>query len=71
MTLISELLTFFSARFIGLFLLLYTQGFANGISVASSGRFMAVAVGQEHKLGRWSRIKGVSKFVVGRTLFLY
>lgn len=30
-------------------------GFINGISFANSGRFVAVAVGQEHRLGRWWR----------------
>jgi len=34
------------------------KGFANGMSVATSGRFLVAAVGQEHRLGRWSRVKG-------------
>ena len=31
-------------------------GFVNGISLAPSGKFLACAVGQEHRLGRWFRI---------------
>ncbi|KAL3895953.1 MAG: hypothetical protein SGPRY_013387, partial [Prymnesium sp.] len=31
-------------------------GFVNGIAVAPSGKFVACAVGQEHRLGRWFRI---------------
>jgi ribosomal RNA-processing protein 9 len=32
-------------------------GFVNGLAVAKSGRFMVAAIGQEHRLGRWSKIK--------------
>lgn len=32
-------------------------GFVNGIALAPSGSFAAVAVGQEHRLGRWFRVK--------------
>ena len=32
-------------------------GFVNGLAIAKSGRFFVAAVGQEHRLGRWSRIK--------------
>lgn len=28
-------------------------GFVNGLAVATSGKFVAAAVGQEHRLGRW------------------
>lgn len=31
-------------------------GFVNGLAVATSGRFLVAAVGQEHRLGRWFRI---------------
>jgi len=32
-------------------------GFVNGLAVAPTGRFVAAAVGQEHRLGRWFRQK--------------
>ena len=32
-------------------------GFVNALAVAPSGRFVAAAVGQEHRLGRWFRDK--------------
>lgn len=32
-------------------------GFINGIVMAPSGSFAAVAVGQEHRLGRWFRVR--------------
>ena len=35
------------------------EGFVNGMSFSNSGRFVAAAVGQEHRLGRWFRHKGV------------
>ena len=31
----------------------------NSISFANSGRFMVMGVGQEHRMGRWWRLKGV------------
>jgi len=31
-------------------------GFVNGIALARSGKFVAAAVGQEHRLGRWFRL---------------
>ena len=31
-------------------------GFINDLAVAPSGKFVAAAVGQEHRLGRWSRV---------------
>ena len=31
----------------------------NSISFAPSGRFLVAGVGQEHRLGRWWRLKGV------------
>lgn len=33
------------------------RGFCNGMAVASSGRFLLAAVGQEPRLGRWARDK--------------
>ena len=33
------------------------KGFVNGLVVAPSGRFAVAAVGQEHRLGRWSRVR--------------
>ena len=35
------------------------EGFVNGMTFSNSGRFVAAAVGQEHRLGRWFRHKGV------------
>jgi ribosomal RNA-processing protein 9 len=32
-------------------------GFVNGLQIATSGKFAVAAVGQEHRLGRWSRVK--------------
>jgi ribosomal RNA-processing protein 9 len=32
-------------------------GFVNALAFAKSGRFLLAGVGQEHKLGRWTRIK--------------
>jgi ribosomal RNA-processing protein 9 len=31
-------------------------GFVNGLAVAPSGKFVAAAVGQEHRLGRWFNV---------------
>ena len=31
-------------------------GFVNGLALAPSGRFVAAAVGQEHRLGRWFKV---------------
>ena len=31
-------------------------GFVNGLAFEQQGRFIAAAVGQEHRLGRWQRI---------------
>ena len=39
-------------------------GFVNGIAVAPSGKFLAVAVGQEHRLGRWFKIPEARNSVV-------
>ena len=33
------------------------SGFINGLALARSGRFVAAAVGQEHRLGRWFGLK--------------
>ena len=38
--------------------------FVNGTSFSNSGRFVAAAVGQEHRLGRWFRHKGVRSGLV-------
>lgn len=35
------------------------EGFVNGLAVSSSGKFIVAAVGQEHRLGRWERLKNV------------
>ena len=35
------------------------KGFVNSISFAPSGRFVVMGVGQEHRMGRWWRCKGV------------
>jgi len=35
------------------------EGFVNDTKFSGSGRFVACAVGQEHRLGRWYRHKGV------------
>jgi len=32
-------------------------GFINGLALAPTGSFVAAAVGQEHRLGRWFRVK--------------
>jgi len=32
------------------------DGFINGLKFSASGRVLAVAAGQEHKLGRWSKV---------------
>lgn len=37
----------------------FQPGFVNGLSFAKSGRFVAAAVGQEHRLGRWWHQKSV------------
>ena len=31
----------------------------NSLSFAPSGRFMVAGIGQEHRMGRWWRLKGV------------
>jgi len=36
-------------------------GYVNSISVCSSGRMAVVAVGREHRLGRWDVVKGGAK----------
>ena len=33
------------------------KGFINAICIANSGRFIALAVGQEHRLGRWETVR--------------
>eukprot|EP00939_MAST-03C_sp_MAST-3C-sp1_P003573 g3573.t1 len=35
------------------------DGFVNGLAFAKSGAFVVAAIGQEHRLGRWWRRKGV------------
>jgi ribosomal RNA-processing protein 9 len=39
--------------------LVLQKGFVNGLAFAQSGRFLAAAVGQEHRLGRWWSHKAV------------
>eukprot|EP01006_Ploeotia_vitrea_P045723 TRINITY_DN66966_c11_g2_i1.p1 TRINITY_DN66966_c11_g2~~TRINITY_DN66966_c11_g2_i1.p1 ORF type:complete len:563 (+),score=310.56 TRINITY_DN66966_c11_g2_i1:45-1733(+) len=34
------------------------KGFVNGLAFGSDARFLVAAVGQEHRLGRWSRVRG-------------
>jgi ribosomal RNA-processing protein 9 len=34
------------------------RGFVNGLAFARSGRFLAAAVGQEQRMGRWCRDAG-------------
>lgn len=34
-------------------------GFVNGIAVGAGARLVVAAVGQEHRLGRWNRMRGV------------
>jgi hypothetical protein len=38
-----------------LVLFLLKVGFVNGLAISNTGRFLMAAVGQEHRLGRWSR----------------
>ena len=33
------------------------DGFVNGMAFASDGRFVVAGVGQEHRLGRWTRVR--------------
>lgn len=41
------------------------HGFINGISVGPKARFCVVAVGQEPRLGRWSRVaKAKNRFAI-------
>ena len=35
------------------------NGFVNSLSFAPSGRFIVAGIGQEHRMGRWWRLKGV------------
>ena len=35
----------------------WSAGFANGVCFHPSGRALLVGIGQEHRLGRWWRIK--------------
>ena len=39
-------------------------GFVNGLALAPSGKFVAAAVGQEHRLGRWFKIPEARNSVV-------
>ncbi len=39
-------------------------GFINGLALAPSGKFIAAAVGQEHRLGRWFKISEARNSVV-------
>ena len=39
-------------------------GFVNGLALAPSGKFIAAAVGQEHRLGRWFKISEARNSVV-------
>lgn len=49
---------------ITLWLLLIIQpGFINGVALSNSGKFIACAIGQEHKLGRWWHLQDVKNCV--------
>lgn len=39
-------------------------GFVNSIQIAPSGKFLVAGVGQEHKLGRWSRVKAKNRVCI-------
>jgi len=39
-------------------------GFVNDIAIAPSGKFLAIAVGQEHRLGRWFKVREAKNSVV-------
>ena len=41
-------------------------GHINGLAISADGRTLVAAVGQEHKLGRWSRLSGVRNRVQAR-----
>ncbi len=36
------------------------KGFANGLAIARSGRFVLAAVGQEPRMGRWGKFPGAA-----------
>jgi len=38
-------------------------GFVNGLALARSGRFVVAATGQEHRLGRWERVRAARNAV--------
>ena len=38
-------------------------GFVNGLAIARTGRFLLCATGQEHRLGRWERVRGARNAV--------
>lgn len=40
------------------------EGFVNGLSFANGGKQLLVAVGQEHRLGRWWRISQAKNAVL-------
>lgn len=40
------------------------EGFVNGLAFANGGKQLLVAVGQEHRLGRWWKIGGAKNAVL-------
>ena len=46
------------------------RGFVNGLAIASSGRFLLAAMGQEHRMGRWARDPGARNGVLMHHLHL-
>jgi len=44
------------------------RGFVNGLALASSGRFLLAAMGQEPRLGRWARDGGARNGVLFHAL---
>jgi ribosomal RNA-processing protein 9 len=34
------------------------DGFVNALQFGKNGNFLAAGIGQEHKMGRWSKIEG-------------
>ena len=45
-------------------------GFVNALQLSPNGRFIMAAVGQEHRLGRWSRIAEARNGVIKLPLCL-
>ena len=39
-------------------------GFINSLSFSPSGKYLVAAIGREHRLGNWSRLKSVRNGIV-------